>query len=88
VEPAQAQFPRRIIGRAWASRCSGSRTGRVARCLLLDEPFSAIDAKVRNILRNWLRRIQHEIDVTMVLVTNDEDEALEVGNRVAMFNRG
>lgn len=56
--------------------------------LLLDEPFSALDAKVRKELRNWLRRIHDELHVTTVLVTHDQDEALEVADRVAILNRG
>jgi len=56
--------------------------------LLLDEPFSALDAKVRKDLRNWLRRIHDELRVTTVLVTHDQEEALEVADRVAILNRG
>jgi sulfate transport system ATP-binding protein len=56
--------------------------------LLLDEPFSALDAKVRKDLRDWLRRIHDELHVTTVLVTHDQEEALEVADRVAILNRG
>lgn len=56
--------------------------------LLLDEPFSALDAKVRKELRDWLRRIHDELHVTTVLVTHDQEEALEVADRVAILNRG
>jgi len=76
---------------------SGGQRQRVAlaralavrpKVLLLDEPFSALDAKVRKDLRNWLRRIHDEMHVTTVLVTHDQEEALEVADRVAILNRG
>ena len=58
------------------------------KLLLLDEPFSALDAKVRKDLRNWLRKIHSELDVTTILVTHDQEEALEVSDRIAILNRG
>jgi sulfate transport system ATP-binding protein len=76
---------------------SGGQRQRVAlaralavkpKVLLLDEPFSALDAKVRKELRDWLRRIHDELHVTTVLVTHDQEEALEVADRVAILNRG
>jgi sulfate transport system ATP-binding protein len=71
----------------------GSRWRRRAlavkpKVLLLDEPFSALDAKVRKELRDWLRRIHDELHVTTVLVTHDQEEALEVADRVAILNQG
>ena len=56
--------------------------------LLLDEPFGALDAKVREELRDWLRRLHSEIHLTSVFVTHDQDEALEIADRVAVFNAG
>ncbi|MCF0234931.1 MAG: ATP-binding cassette domain-containing protein, partial [Thermoguttaceae bacterium] len=56
--------------------------------LLLDEPFGALDAKVRIELRAWLRRLHDEIHLTSVFVTHDQDEALELADRVAVVNRG
>jgi sulfate transport system ATP-binding protein len=76
---------------------SGGQRQRVAlaralavepRVLLLDEPFGALDAKVRVELRQWLRRLHDEIHMTSVFVTHDQDEALEVADRVAVMNRG
>jgi sulfate transport system ATP-binding protein len=76
---------------------SGGQRQRVAlaralavepRILLLDEPFGALDAKVRQELRLWLRRLHDEIHVTSVFVTHDQDEALEVADRVVVMNRG
>jgi sulfate transport system ATP-binding protein len=76
---------------------SGGQRQRVAlaralavqpRVLLLDEPFGALDAKVRVELRRWLRRLHDDLHVTSVFVTHDQDEALEVADRVVVMNRG
>ena len=56
--------------------------------LLLDEPFGALDAKVRQELRHWLRRLHDEIHVTSVFVTHDQEEAFEVADRVVVMNHG
>lgn len=56
--------------------------------LLLDEPFGALDAKVREDLRAWLRRLHDEVHVTTVLVTHDQAEALDVSDRIAVLNKG
>jgi sulfate transport system ATP-binding protein len=56
--------------------------------LLLDEPFGALDAKVRDDLRAWLRRLHDEVHVTTVLVTHDQAEALDVSDRIAVLNKG
>ncbi|WP_278262787.1 sulfate ABC transporter ATP-binding protein [Nocardia sp. AG03] len=56
--------------------------------LLLDEPFGALDAKVRTDLRTWLRRLHEEVHVTTVLVTHDQEEALDVADRIAVMNKG
>ena len=58
------------------------------KVLLLDEPFGALDAKVRKELRRWLRRLHDEVHVTSVFVTHDQEEALEVADRVVVMNRG
>ena len=76
---------------------SGGQRQRVAlaralavepRVLLLDEPFGALDAKVRKDLRRWLRRLHDELHVTSVFVTHDQEEALEVADRVVVMNSG
>ncbi|HET6578808.1 MAG TPA: sulfate ABC transporter ATP-binding protein [Gemmatimonadales bacterium] len=79
------------------SELSGGQRQRVAlaralavkpRVLLLDEPFGALDAKVRKELRRWLRRLHEEVHVTTVFVTHDQEEALEVSDRVVIMNEG
>lgn len=79
------------------SQLSGGQRQRIAlaralavepRVLLLDEPFGALDAKVRAELRRWLRRLHDEIYVTSVFVTHDQEEALEVSDRVVVMNHG
>ncbi|HET7792946.1 MAG TPA: sulfate ABC transporter ATP-binding protein [Rhizobacter sp.] len=58
------------------------------KVLLLDEPFGALDAKVRKELRRWLRRLHDEMHVTSVFVTHDQDEAMEVADRIVVMNQG
>jgi sulfate transport system ATP-binding protein len=58
------------------------------KVLLLDEPFGALDAKVRKELRSWLRRLHDEMQITSVFVTHDQEEALEVADRVVVMNEG
>jgi sulfate transport system ATP-binding protein len=79
------------------SQLSGGQRQRVAlarslavrpRVLLLDEPFGALDAKVRQELRDWLRQLHRELHVTSIFVTHDQDEALEVADRVVVMNKG
>jgi len=79
------------------SQLSGGQRQRVAlaralavqpRILLLDEPFGALDARVRVELRRWLRRLHDDIQLTSVFVTHDQEEALEVADRVVVMNRG
>jgi len=81
----------------YPAQLSGGQRQRVAlaralavepKVLLLDEPFGALDAKVRAELRRWLRRLHDEIHVTSVFVTHDQEEALEVADRIVVMNKG
>ncbi|HEV7855947.1 MAG TPA: sulfate ABC transporter ATP-binding protein [Herminiimonas sp.] len=58
------------------------------RVLLLDEPFGALDAKVRKELRRWLRRLHDDLHVTSIFVTHDQEEALEVADQIVLMNKG
>src|SRR6266481_2618153 len=73
------QRQRVAIARALASKPS---------VLLLDEPFGAVDAKIRQELREWLVTLHHDLNVTTLFVTHDQEEALEVANRIVIFSRG
>ena len=83
--------------RSFPAQLSGGQRQRIAlaralaaepRVLLLDEPFGALDARVREELRHWLRRLHDEIHVTTVFVTHDQEEAFEVADRVAIMQHG
>jgi sulfate transport system ATP-binding protein len=85
------------LGKRYPSQISGGQRQRVAlaralaiepRLLLLDEPFGALDAKVRKDLRHWLRSLHERLGLTTVFVTHDQDEALELADRVAVLNQG
>jgi sulfate transport system ATP-binding protein len=85
------------LERRTPGQLSGGQRQRVAlaralatepKVLLLDEPFGALDAKVRQDLRKWLRRLHDEIHVTSVFVTHDQEEALEVADQIVVMNKG
>lgn len=85
------------VEKRYPAQLSGGQRQRIAlaralavapKVLLLDEPFGALDAKVRKELRRWLRNLHHELDVTSIFVTHDQEEALEVADRVVLINRG
>jgi len=87
----------RGFGNRYPSQLSGGQRQRVAlaralavqpRVLLLDEPFSALDAQVRKELRAWLRNLHDEMHVTTVIVTHDQEEAMEVADRIVVMNQG
>jgi sulfate transport system ATP-binding protein len=81
----------------YPTQLSGGQRQRIAlaralavepKVLLLDEPFGALDAKVRKELRRWLRRLHEELHITSIFVTHDQDEALEVADRIVLMNKG
>ncbi len=85
------------IGNRFPSQLSGGQKQRVAlaralaarpQVMLLDEPFGALDAQVRQDLRRWLRNLHDELKMTSVFVTHDQDEAFEVADRVVIMNKG
>jgi sulfate transport system ATP-binding protein len=85
------------LARRFPSQLSGGQRQRVSlaralavepKVLLLDEPFGALDAKVRKELRRWLRQLHEEIHITTLFVTHDQEEALEVADRVAILRAG
>jgi sulfate/thiosulfate transport system ATP-binding protein len=85
------------LANRYPSQLSGGQRQRIAlaralaiepRILLLDEPFGALDAKVRKELRQWLRSLHEQIHMTSIFVTHDQEEALEVANRVVVMDKG
>ena len=81
-------LPVAALRRPAPARRAGPRLAASPKVLLLDEPFGALDAKVRQELRHWLRRLHEEIHVTSVFVTHDQEEAFEVADRVVVMNQG
>lgn len=85
------------LAERYPPQLSGGQRQRIAlaralavepRVLLLDEPFGALDAKVRKELRRWLRRLHDELHVTSIFVTHDQEEALEVADQIVLMNKG
>jgi sulfate transport system ATP-binding protein len=86
-----------VLADRYPSQLSGGQQQRMAlaralavepRVLLLDEPFGALDARVREQLRDWLRRLHDEVHVTTIFVTHDQEEAMEVADAVVVMNEG
>ncbi len=101
IDKAVTELLRRIAlegyGSRYPSQLSGGQKQRVAlaralavgpQVLLLDEPFGALDAKVRKTLRKWLRQFHNETKVTTLFVTHDQDEAFELADRVVVLHEG
>lgn len=97
VEELLKLFQIEGLARRYAHQLSGGQRQRVAiaralaskpSVLLLDEPFGAVDAKIRQDLREWLVTLHHDLNVTTIFVTHDQEEALEVSNRIIIFSGG
>src|SRR5262249_38900625 len=85
------------LANRYPSQLSGGQRQRIAlaralavepRVLLLDEPFGALDAKVRKELRRWLRRLHEDLHITSLFVTHDQEEALELADQLVLMNKG
>jgi sulfate transport system ATP-binding protein len=88
IEALEKRYPHQLSGgqrqRVAIARSLASKPS----VLLLDEPFGAVDAKIRQELREWLVTLHHDLNVTTIFVTHDQEEALEVSNRIVIFSRG
>ncbi|MEO7056112.1 MAG: sulfate ABC transporter ATP-binding protein [Caldimonas sp.] len=88
LDHLSARYPHQLSG-GQRQRIALARALAVEpKVLLLDEPFGALDAKVRKELRRWLRRLHDEMNVTSVFVTHDQEEAMEVADRIVVMNQG
>ncbi|MDO4223429.1 MAG: sulfate ABC transporter ATP-binding protein [Acinetobacter sp.] len=85
------------LAKRYPAQLSGGQRQRIAlaralavepKVLLLDEPFGALDAKVRKELRQWLRNLHHELNISSIFVTHDQEEALEVADQIVVMNKG
>jgi sulfate transport system ATP-binding protein len=84
----ETRYPRQLSG-GQRQRIAFARALAIQpKVLLLDEPFGALDAKVRRELRSWLRNLHQQFSVTTILVTHDQQEAMEVADEIVIFNRG
>ncbi len=97
IEELLTLFGLEGLEKRYPHQLSGGQRQRVAiaralapkpNVLLLDEPFGAVDAKIRQELREWLVTLHHDLNVTTIFVTHDQEEALEVANRIVIFSRG
>ncbi|MCB1214402.1 MAG: ABC transporter ATP-binding protein [Deltaproteobacteria bacterium] len=97
VEELLVLFGLAGLGERYPHQLSGGQRQRVAlaralapkpKVLLLDEPFGAVDAKIREELRDWLRKLHEDIHVTSLMVTHDQEEALEICDKIVVMNQG
>jgi sulfate transport system ATP-binding protein len=88
LEGLGARLPRELSGGQRQRVALARALAPKPELLLLDEPFGALDARVRTELRGWLRRLHHELPITSVFVTHDRDEALELADRVVVLHEG
>jgi sulfate/thiosulfate transport system ATP-binding protein len=88
LQPFAHRYPAQLSGGQRQRMALARALAVEPEVLLLDEPFGALDARVRAELRDWLRRLHDEVHVTTVFVTHDQEEAMEVADQVAVMNRG
>jgi sulfate transport system ATP-binding protein len=88
LEPFAHRYPAQLSGGQRQRMALARALAVEPKVLLLDEPFGALDARVRAELRDWLRRLHEEVHVTTVFVTHDQEEAMEVADQVAVMHRG
>ena len=88
LEPFAERLPSQLSGGQRQRMALARALAIEPKVLLLDEPFGALDAKVRKELRDWLRRLHDEVHVTTVFVTHDQEEALEVADEIVVINDG
>lgn len=88
LEQFRARYPHQLSGGQRQRVALARALATEPRMLLLDEPFGALDARVRDELRRWLRRLHDELHVTSIFVTHDQEEAFEVADRIVLMNAG
>lgn len=88
LEGLEKRFPHQLSGGQRQRVAIARALAPKPSVLLLDEPFGAVDAKIRQELREWLVTLHHDLNVTTVFVTHDQEEALEVSKRIVIFSRG
>ena len=88
LKPFAHRYPAQLSGGQRQRMALARALAVEPRVLLLDEPFGALDARVRSELREWLRRLHEEVHVTTVFVTHDQEEAMQVADRIAVMNKG
>jgi sulfate transport system ATP-binding protein len=88
LESFRSRYPHQLSGGQRQRVALARALATQPRILLLDEPFGALDARVRDELRRWLRRLHDELHVTSVFVTHDQEEAFEVSDRIVLMNAG
>src|ERR1017187_3909087 len=88
LEGLERRYPHQLSDRKSTRVAIARALASKPSVLLLDEPFGAVDAKIRQELREWLVTLHHDLNVTTIFVTHDQEEALEVSNRIVIFSRG
>jgi sulfate/thiosulfate transport system ATP-binding protein len=88
LEPFADRYPSQLSGGQRQRMALARALAVEPKVLLLDEPFGALDARVRGELREWLRRLHDDVHVTTIFVTHDQEEAMEVADQIAVMNKG